>query len=615
MAKIVDSTKIEKAAVQAVRDLIQPCERIDHKIDEDDKNKLVDGSLEIYSSSELSNANLIGRVEIQVKGTTSKLRTNRRGFVKYPLEVENLWRYLDIYHGLLFLCASVDKEKLVAEDVYYAQLLPYDISKVLSNVKPEQKTVSVRLKPFPREPREIIRFLIAFNADRERQLKADVAGYGFLSEDYEVPSDIKSVSFSVQLFPGEEVTTFAGWREGTYLYGEDESGRSLVFDKMEDVLMFARGVEAKVSSGDFELTTMVLAGECEDGRCLKFEGASMVISDEKVTFNYKIEGGFRKRYNTASFAHEFIRTGELWLNDNLAIRVGMGAAEASQLSKLKNELNVYRDIVETLDTLNIAADWDPTLMSEKEINDIGFMWHLLVQKEHFADKSVESPLVHFDIQGSRIYAFAHMLDDGSYEFIDLQSADLFFVFGWPDEKSVHESLDFDPVPPVVVIGEDGFKKIVNLDPTKFESAFGRLPITAGNQYHLNQKLLEMLAAYDEGCQQPDELLACSAILARKLHEYDIDSETYMLNLLQTVRRKRELHEEERRILADLAIASEQMSNRAAAYALLGDADMADNCYNRCSEFERSQINGHPISIWFKKAIRTTPNGKTVRTNT
>ena len=59
--------------------LIQPCERVNHKIDEDDKNKLIDGSLELYSCSELTNANIIDVLDIQVKGTTSKLRVNKKG--------------------------------------------------------------------------------------------------------------------------------------------------------------------------------------------------------------------------------------------------------------------------------------------------------------------------------------------------------------------------------------------------------------------------------------------------------------------------------------------------------------------------------------------------------
>lgn len=46
-------------------------------MDEDDKNILVDGAIEVYSSIELTRKNLIGEVTVQVKGTTNKLKTNQ----------------------------------------------------------------------------------------------------------------------------------------------------------------------------------------------------------------------------------------------------------------------------------------------------------------------------------------------------------------------------------------------------------------------------------------------------------------------------------------------------------------------------------------------------------
>lgn len=106
--------------------------------------------------------------------------STKRGFAKYSVEIEGLRRYLDVYHGILFFCVTADRNTLTAKDVYYAQLLPYDITRILSGTTHNQKTASVRFRPFPKDPQEITRFLLAFNSDREKQLKADVAGYGFL---------------------------------------------------------------------------------------------------------------------------------------------------------------------------------------------------------------------------------------------------------------------------------------------------------------------------------------------------------------------------------------------------------------------------------------------------
>ena len=89
--------------------------------------------------------------------------------------------------------------------------------------------------------------------------------------------------------------------------------------------------------------------------------------------------------------------------------------------------------------------------------------------------------------------------------------------------------------------------------------------------------------------QPDALLACAAILARRLYELDSSSCNAYLNLMQVMKRRRELEDAEKDRLRDMAIDGEQMYVKAAAYALLDNTDMANKCLNRCSEEEKSFI--------------------------
>lgn len=599
-SKHIDSKKIEKAAVLAIKNLIQPCETIDDKLDDDDKNILVDGSLELYNSSELTIESFIGKIEVQIKGTTGKLALNKRGFVKYQIRVEDLRRYLDVFHGVLFFCVSVGSSQgyAVGRDVYYAQLLPYDITQILAATKPDQKKVSVPFKLFPTEPREITRLLMAFRSEREKQLKASVSGYGFLDKNFELPPNIRSFSFSMQIFPGEPVTTLNGLREGPYIYGEDDDGHFTVFGKMGDISAFAMGVEAEVSSGDFSMKTTVFSGHSEDGEFLEFAGVRMYLVKGKSRIDYTVSGGVRERYNTVRFMSEFSKTGVLTLNGERVVTANLDEVDDAQRIRLEESLEAYGRIIETLEALHIHADWDTSLLSDKELQDIDYMRRLLVEKKPLTGQKLESPLIHFDIQNTYVFALAHELEDGSYEFKNLFSEDLFFVFGGTDSVSGEPVFMSDPVPPVVALGEEGYMKVVNLVPDEVEKAFDRFPIAPSCQDPLNQKLLEMLSAFDKGCQQPDEVLATAVILARKLLEVDITSETYLLNLMQTYKRKRDLSVEERKRLQDVAIDSDQPYIKAAAYALLDNTEMARNCLGRCTEAERKQIEDYPISRYF-----------------
>lgn len=597
----VETKKVEKAAVLAVKNLIQACPTVDDKLDEDDKNILVDGSLELYSSQEMSIAHFIGKIDVQIKGTTRKLRVAKRGFVKFSIKVESLRRYLDVFHGILFFCVAVNPKQYTARKVYYAQLLPYDINMVLREISPGQKSTSVRFRPFPTEPKEITRLLLAFNKDREVQLKAEVSAYGFFDKHMTLPQEIKSFKFSTQLFPGEPITSLSSYREGPYIYGEDESGQLKVIGRMADVAACAIGNTATISSGGFTLDTTLLVGESEEGQFLEFEGVRINLLQGKIRINYKVAGGAIKRYNTVRFIQEFAENGTLSVNGNVLVRTQEITLTDEQEKRLRESAQTYGSIVETLKALHISTDWDLNELSARERNHLDTLHKLIVEKQPLTNHELGSPLVHFDIQGSRIYTLASKRDDGAYEFRDLFSDGLFFVFGKVNKLSENSQYFSDPVGPIASLDEEGYKLIINLDIKQIAKSFEQCPVTPNNQEPLNQKLLEMLSAYDKGCKLPKKLLAVATLLAKKLHEADESSDTYYLNLLQTIRRARALDEQEKSRLRDIAIESEQYYIKAATYALLDNQEMADSCLSRCSEVERRQIEDYPIMHFFCRA--------------
>lgn len=595
-----DDRRIESVAVDAVRSIILKCDTLYPNLDENDKNILIDGTIEVYSSSELTKENLTGEVTVQIKGTTRKLRTNKRGFVKYSMDVVDLRRFLDVFHGVLLFCVAVEKDARPGQ-VYYSALHPYELTRILDGTRDGQKTASVRVKPFPDDPREAKRLIIQFHREHESQLNAEVTGYGFLDDKFELPPDITSFTFTSQLFSGESPISLAGLGDGPYVYGTTKNGLTRVIGKVGDVSMFGVGAEHTVSAGGFEFSTMVMLGDQRDGTCIEFEGVSMILSESnnKASLTWSISGDFRKRYNTARFVLEFLKTGAFAIDDHNVLHIEQEADEDETFRRLEETVNAYRPFVETLDALGITAKWDPEKMTSKELNDMGFMHSVFVEKKLLEGVELRSPVVNFNIQGAQVYALARKREEGGYELLDILSDRLVFVFGYPDQKALDKDLGFDPVPALMALDEEEFAKAVNLKPDKFSEQLDRFPVTAGNQTPLNQKVLEMLSAYDKGAKQPQALLACAAILARKLHEFDTDSQTYLLNLLQALKRRRELEDDEKDLLRNLVIDSHERYVQAAAYALLGDADMARRCLERCTKAEKAQIENYPISLFFR----------------
>jgi tetratricopeptide (TPR) repeat protein len=322
-------------------------------------------------------------------------------------------------------------------------------------------------------------------------------------------------------------------------------------------------------------------------------------SNKKASLTWSISGDFRRRYSTARFVQEFLQSGTVAIDGHSFLRIEQGKDEDETLQRLEETVNAYRPFVETLDALGITAKWDPEKMTSKELNDMGFMHAVFVEKKPLEGVELRSPVVNFNIQGAQVYALARKREEGGYELLDILSDRLVFVFGYPDQKALDKDLGFDPVPALMALDEEEFAKAVNLKPDKFSEQLDRFPVTAGNQTPLNQKVLEMLSAYDKGAKQSQALLACAAILARKLHEFDTDSQTYLLNLMQALKRRRELEDGEKDLLRSLVIDAHERYVQAAAYALLGDADMARRCLERCTKAEKAQIENYPISLFFR----------------
>lgn len=592
--------RIESVAVNAVRDIILKCDTLLPNLDENDKNVLVDGTIEVYRTPELTKENLTGEVTVQMKGTTRKLRTNKRGFVKYSMDVVDLRRFLDVFHGVLLFCVDVGKDAR-PKQVYYSALHPYELSRILGDAREGQKTASVRVKPFPGDPREVKRLILQFHREHESQLKAEVTGYGFLDDKFELPPDITSFTFTSQLFRGEEPISLAGLGDGPYIYGTTKAGLTRVIGKLGDVSMFGVGSKRTVSAGDFALTTMVTLGDHRNGTYIEFEGVNIIISehDNKALLNWSISGDFRRRYNTARFVLEFLKTGVFAIDGHDLLHIEKDTDEDKTFHRLEETVNAYKPFVETLDALGITAKWDPEKMTSKELNDLSFMHRLFVEGKPLEGVELKFPVVNFNIQGAQVYALAKKREEGGYELVDILSDRLFFVFSFSNQEGEDKRNDFDPVPALMALGEKEFAKVVNLKPDKFSEQLDRFPITADNQAPLNQKVLEMLSAYDGGAQQPDALLACAAILARKLHEFDGHSEAYLLNLMQALKRSRRLEDGEKDMLRDLAVDTDIRYVQAAAYALLGDKDMAKRYLDRCTKAEKAQIENYPISRFFK----------------
>lgn len=95
------------------------------------------------------------------------------------------------------------------------------------------------------------------------------------------------------------------------------------------------------------------------------------------------------------------------------------------------------------------------------------------------------------------------------------------------------------------------------------------------------------------------LFVCKcAVLAKALYEFDMASSTALINVMQTMRRRRPLTEDEERALRELVASDVADKYKAAACAILGDVAQAEVFKEHCPPRERDMLEDWPISAFF-----------------
>lgn len=154
----MNSNLIEGFAVDYLRDEIRLTEKLAPYISENDKEPSWDGTIYIYSNSNFSKENIIGKVFIQVKGKQEKNKNLKKTKISYPVEVIDLKNYLKI-GGIIFFVVLIDEKNPRNRKIYYVDLTPVRLKVELEKAK-NQITKSIKFKEFPLDNQRKVSILL-----------------------------------------------------------------------------------------------------------------------------------------------------------------------------------------------------------------------------------------------------------------------------------------------------------------------------------------------------------------------------------------------------------------------------------------------------------------------
>lgn len=183
----MNTIKIEKGAVEAIKRVIRLHDKMDELLEENDKGPSWDGDIYLYDNSDLKVEHIQYRIPTQIKGKNDKRLLNKKS-ITFPVEYRNLRNYFRDGGVCYFVIAVSDDGEKTA--IFYNALTPIKIQAILkgSEKKQPEQTKNIPLLRLEKNDKDILyKLLLQFGHDSREQ------GSGELVRKSISASDLKNV--------------------------------------------------------------------------------------------------------------------------------------------------------------------------------------------------------------------------------------------------------------------------------------------------------------------------------------------------------------------------------------------------------------------------------------
>ena len=581
----MDNRKIEQNAVNAVKQAFGDVACVYAYIDENDKTECTDGHLQVYSSSSFTIETVEGQLPVQVKGTTSKRKSDRP---KQQVRVSDLKHYLNIAGGCIYFYVYCGSEARSAE-VFYRLLLPYDLKKILADIPEQQERISLRFDRLPSDAAELTRLVRRAVKDRTKQRVVAGIAPKTIEEFKDAGLCFDECEFGIELLEGESPANLAPYRNGLYIYGKSPWGELYPLNKLENIVGVAIGSRHVVSSGDVSLNAVVMTGENENGAHVFFRGFDICFSTNTITLSET--GTLVERMEELALMRALMQTGTLSID-------GGGVARGCKLSggdldALESRLQLLEIIKRVVDALHYKPELDISALTTQDLRNIGTIYKGLVENAPLHYKDRQNGFGYITLGNHPIKLVFYQVSEDMYRMVDgLRLDNLTVSVFFRGEGDVPVA-----VAPLFVQTMEDYMRLANIDAEVFAATLKQYPVTEASSAYVNDKMLEMLSAYDQDACCKEELLKCCEMTVDALEAFT-DREATLINRYQIAARKRDLTSEEKSELMAIQLNSDSALSKACAAALRGDSDMASALRASLDERARAMLGSWPIGRFF-----------------
>jgi hypothetical protein len=596
-----NSTQIEQWGVDAVSLALSKTDTLCRFFKENDKTPLWDGYVIIYKNKDWNIENIIGKVSVQLKGKLATKNELAKDSISYSVKIVDLVNYKK-NNGTIYFVILINKRNTEKKTIYYETLTPKKIRSYIKG-KEEQETCTINLKRFPQDKYKIQSIFYNFYREsslgdippisldeltkREDIVKITASGAEFLPKGKKIsPIDLllnneNELSWTAELsnHPTPIPIDLGTGSELSIISKEGLPSILVNGERYDNYLSITRKKNNTIFG--FGKSTTIEIPENSKGAKIKFTPSDL-LSDRIKDFNFIIS---------------LFETHEIKVDGNDSLYLGELISDIPfELDAVKKQLEYYKRIDSFWKSLKVNDDFDiGNIEANSSLSELDLLMKSMNGKEP----------VHIDIEGNHPYCLLKKEVSNFKILLFLEAVD--------QEKSLYKVYNyFDHIGTVKVIrgdeenisskysalNSDDYVELSNVDFSDiFPSYKIVLPLNNRIFDPANYDLLNLLLAYDKHKGHPTIILETAKDIAGWLLEEGggvLSDEIRIINYLQTIKRERELTDEENRKLYKIAEKSNRLMDKLGANLLLENYNVAKLQFEELNDEKKKAFKSYPI---------------------
>lgn len=586
-----DSSQIEKMAISKLEASLLKSDVIDTYISKNDKTPSFDGYLLAYKGKKTKD-NLIGRINVQVKGTETWVTDNT---TKYQVEISDLNNYRND-NGCVFFLVSLDFDNDNCK-IFYNCLQILDLNRILEKAN-GQKTIAIELDEFPKDdPIEIANILVNFVNDSLKQ-RSFINNTPTLEDLRSRGTEINQLIMggTIQGMPANDFDLYITTHP-VYVYAKLEKlNVEIPVDKVLNSVIKKTvngnvSVNGKTYYDSYDIVTEAGVRKYHVGKSLVFD-----IRDNFTKINVKIcpKGYLSDYIRDTEFLIDFICSKNISFNGG---KIQLSTVDNAELSKYQARLQYYRDINIMLCKLGVTEELDCSKVDENDNKSIRNFVNTLLY-----NSSISFPQFHddsmyglFSIANLKIMISINRRKDGYYDISSFFDDHPIVMFSDDDCDRKNPI----PASQYLLLSEEALSEASNLDCEKIYKDIIEKGTNLNYVARVQLFMLQVLNAYDRNIKHQDELLLLAQRLCSWISPVYSEGDLQTLNHLQIIKRIREFNKDEISTLNRIIETNSEDIIKCGAYILLDDYHNAQKCLEKLSEKEQEEFKKFPIYYFVK----------------